>query len=86
MSKARTDFYRQCLLRKGDLSQMTWLPEQFAEVGRYVKLRNRDPRITDPEQEWSDGWRVETSSTPVAAAYVEAHERDFMSQRLARDR
>lgn len=37
MSKNR--MYCQCVLRKGDNIQVSWIPEKFAEVGRVLRLK-----------------------------------------------
>ena len=43
--------YRQCKLEKGSKMLVTWIPEPYAVVGEYLKLRN-------DEYEWVDGWKV----------------------------
>jgi hypothetical protein len=52
---ARHVFYRQCRLAKrtatGELQQVSWIPDQFAVVGKALKLR------TDVDS-WDDGWVV----------------------------
>lgn len=53
--------YFQCGLRReagGVVSvQTSYLPEQFAETGRFVSLRN-------VRGEWEDGWRVVAGRLP----------------------
>jgi hypothetical protein len=57
MSKAT--YFRQCRLVKkiqaGTRHQTSWLPEQFAQVGKVLKLR-------DDGGVWEDGWQVEAVS------------------------
>lgn len=47
-------FSRQCCLEKeyksGTINQVSWIPEQFAKIGKTLKLLNRDT--------WEDGWKV----------------------------
>jgi hypothetical protein len=50
----KTIYYRQChLVRKappGEFHQTSWIPEQFAVLGKALKLRQ--------DAEWVDGWMV----------------------------
>lgn len=52
---AKVVHYRQCRLvrpvQSGEQVVVSWIPDQFAEVDRVVKLR-------DDAGEWTDGWRV----------------------------
>lgn len=34
--------YRQCLLGRGTTKQVAFIPEHFAHVGKYLKLRGQD--------------------------------------------
>jgi hypothetical protein len=56
--------YRQCLLIKGIAQQMAWIPEKFAEVGKYVRLHD------------DDGWRIEQAYMSAPEEYVMAHRDD----------
>ena len=47
----RTEYYRQCILQKGSKIQTVWIPEKFAVVDTFIKLK------TD------DGWKVKAVST-----------------------
>ena len=40
----------QCVLRRGSSVQTSWLPRQFAKVGKTLRLKERG--------EWQDGWKV----------------------------
>lgn len=42
--------YRQCKLVKGNVNQVTWLPTQFAKVGKNLSLLE--------DEQWNDGWKV----------------------------
>ncbi|QEL20078.1 hypothetical protein [Limnoglobus roseus] len=48
-------FYRQCRLVKdmgqSQCVQVSWIPDQFAELGRTLKLRDED-------KNWENGWVV----------------------------
>jgi hypothetical protein len=58
-------YYRFCRLRKGTLQQRTWIPEEYAVAGRTLKIRDAALGHDDlfHEQEWDDGWVVDTVGT-----------------------
>ena len=80
MSKTR--FYHQCVLtRQNDSSfsaRVSWIPEEFAILGRVVKLKAEDGI-------WVDGWKVGEVGARQEAAYVENHAMDHRRQRQASD-
>lgn len=51
--------YKQCFMRRktqtGHEDQVAWIPEEFAEKGRVLKIRDRGT-------EWEDGWKVITTA------------------------
>lgn len=51
-----TTQYRQCDLRKktatGEIRQVSYIPSEFAVVGKILKLRSPD------DGEWTNGWKV----------------------------
>ena len=47
----KKQLYSQCLLKKGNIEQTSWIPEKFAHVGKILKLKNEDDK-------WSNGWIV----------------------------
>jgi hypothetical protein len=71
--------HTQCLLRKGNQEQVSWIPSQFAIEGSYVKLRSRG-------SEWDDGWRVMSVWTTMASSEIDERSRDYKHQREASDR
>lgn len=48
------EWYRQCNLEKklpnGTLNQVSYIPEQFAKLGKYLKLKEGEL--------WENGWMV----------------------------
>lgn len=48
--------YRQCALQKGDSHHMAWIPEQFAVVGKFIKIKE------------DDGWEVKFVSDGTRTA------------------
>ncbi len=63
----------QCKLRKGDTYTTSWLPQKFANVGKYVKLKN------------IDGWLVESVGPPMCSSIVLERSQDYKHQRKASD-
>jgi hypothetical protein len=52
------DHYRQCVLRKGNRSQVSWIPARFASIGQTLKLKREDGT-------WNNGWVVMSVSAAV---------------------
>ena len=46
------EFYKQCVLSKGSVQTVTWIPEKFAKKNKVLKIREHG--------EWDDGWKVES--------------------------
>jgi hypothetical protein len=75
---AKETLYQQCkLVHPGqNKHQTSWIPSQFAVVGKVLKLKNDD-------DEWEDGWVVESAGTrrltndqlPSWSQVVRAHRR-----------
>lgn len=71
-------YYRQCTLTMKDgpmtAVQVAWIPEEFATVGKYLKIKEQD------------GWRVEeVGSHRQSEDYIQDHERDFLGHRKRTD-
>ena len=73
-------YYRQCTLTYQDPDypvmgeQVAWIPEEFAIIGKYIKIKDQD------------GWRVKTvGSRRQSEDYVQDHERDFLGHRKRTD-
>lgn len=57
---------------------MTWLPEEFADAGRALRLKYAGV--------WEDGWTViAVYRLRVSEEYISEHSRDFLHQREASD-
>lgn len=80
MSKIK--FYHQCVLSRQNASSVStlvsWIPEDFATIGRAVKLKSEDGT-------WVEGWKVREVGSRQEAAYVENHAMDHRRQRKASD-
>ena len=71
-------FYKQCTLKRGTQGDVRWIPEKFAVVGKYIKVK------VDGVEE--DGWLVvEAGTNRVDGAYLKEHERNYLTQREASD-
>jgi len=77
-----TDFMRQCEMERArpDGSRETttsFIPEEFAQVGRYLKLKDND--------QWVDGWKVVSVGARRSKKESNDRSRDFLRQRKASD-
>lgn len=61
--------YVQCKLRKQDKTQIAWIPNKFAMVGAFVRLKNGD--------HWEGGWEVVQTYASQNQEFREQHERDY---------
>ncbi len=57
--------YRHCKLLNGNVHQTSWIPEEFAVVGKILVLK--DP-IT---KKWENGWEIVSASGMETSLYVE---------------
>ena len=42
--------YQQCYLEKGNVSQTAYIPQKFAKIGMFLKIKRHS--------EWENGWVV----------------------------
>ena len=72
---------RQCEMRKsshnGNTHLVSWIPEKFAEIGRYIKLKNNGV--------WTDGHEVIAIGYRGRSEEVIKRSMDYKSQREASD-
>lgn len=71
-------FYRQCELRKKNSIQITWIPEEFAKKGKYIKL-------LQDNNTWDDGWQVTEVGVREEDKIVAERSQDYKHQRKASD-
>lgn len=71
--------YWQCELKKAGVTVMSWLPQNIAQKGTYVKLLR--------DGIWSNGWRIEEVYRGAALDQEEIDKRnqDYKHQRKASD-
>jgi hypothetical protein len=54
-----------------------WIPEKFAKIGKYIKIKENDI--------WDNGWEVIEVWAKKELDSIEDKERDFLKQRKASD-
>ena len=66
--------YCQCILKKDDppgyLQMVSWIPQQYAQIGKVIKLKNND------DDTWNDGWTVIANSDPISEEKLANYHRD----------
>ena len=66
--------YRQCELRRKDTMDVAWIPEEFARIGKWLRIRGEN------------AWQVvRVGENRKSQQYLLEHERDWMYQREASD-
>lgn len=67
----------QCTLKNGTMYTVSWIPEKFAKVGKFVKLKDLE--------EWQDGWEVVEVGIKKDSKEVQKRSVDYRHQRKASD-
>jgi len=57
--------YRQCELEKGNKKMISWVPERFAILNKFLRIGD------------DDGWRVVTVHASESEDVVKSRERDY---------
>lgn len=71
-------FFKQCILKKTNQTQVAWLPEIFAKVGKYVEL--------EINKKWEDGWKIiNVAQTRMSGQQVSEQSQEYKHQRKASD-
>lgn len=63
------NYHRQCILKKGTTITVSWIPEEFAEKGKEVDLKN--------EGVWEKGWVVSEVGTRLPTHFVIDRSQDY---------
>lgn len=75
------EWHRQCTLEKptegGVMRQVSWIPEKFATLGKYLRLLENDV--------WENGWKVAMVGGRKPSAEVNVRSRDHLKQRTGSD-
>jgi hypothetical protein len=68
------DYYKQCTMKKGLGVQTAWIPEEFAKVGKYLRIED------------DNGWEVISAGTHrMSGQYLVDHEREYLRHRKVTD-
>lgn len=75
-------FSRQCALERplasgGKQIQISWIPEEFAKIGKFLKLREGDV--------WENGWQVASIGGRQSRQQRIDRSRDHIIQRKGSD-
>lgn len=66
---AKDILFSQCKLRRGEASQITWIPQRYAKKGKPLRLKDGGV--------WEDGWVVDevysSETEEVVRALARAH-------------
>lgn len=67
-------YYKQCTMTKNETSQVAWIPEEFAKVGKFLRLED------------DNGWEVTSVGTHrLNGQYIMDHEREYLRHRRVTD-
>jgi hypothetical protein len=76
----KTKTMTQCRLERGSAVQVSWIPSEFAEPARVIKLwEDRNGGY------WSENWVVARVYDTLPAKVIADRERDFKTHRRATD-
>jgi len=64
--------YKQCLLKKGTKTCVSWIPAKFAKVGKVLRLKD------------DDGWVVQEIWSTAPEDYVKGRSRDHEQWAIGR--
>lgn len=56
------NYYKQCDLKKGNITQTSYIPEKFAVAGAVLKIKQNG--------QWDDGWVVESVHARVDEDFI----------------
>lgn len=70
--------YTQCVLAKGVSITTSFIPSNFAQIGRILRLKDSDGT-------WTDGWVVESCGAVSSEEDVFLYERIHLQQRKVSD-
>ena len=71
--------YIQCALTRKNYNHMAWIPERFAKVGKFIKIKKQDDT-------WEDGWEVMScSDTKRTAKEADDASQLYKKTRIASD-
>lgn len=72
--------YVQCQLQNKSRNQVSWIPEEFAKIGKILELKDYGKK-----KKWSKGWEVISVGIKRSHAYVLDREMNYKKTRKASD-
>ena len=70
--------HMHCVLQRNGSTQVSWIPSEFAQEGRYLKLKENG--------QWTDGWKVvKAYPSVIDSEIIAARSRDYKNHRKATD-
>jgi hypothetical protein len=69
--------HTQCELRRGNFTQVAWIPSEYATVGKYLKLKYNGT--------WNDGWKVEQLGSFQDSDFTRERSQDYKNMRKMTD-
>jgi hypothetical protein len=73
------EYYRQCVLERGNVTTVSYIPESIAKQGQVVKLKQTK------SADWDEGWRVVSVGVRMDWGEVNERSRDYEHHRNATD-
>ena len=72
-------YFKQCLLQKGNGFQHAWIPEKFAKLNQFVKLKQKD-------KTWDDGWQIINIGSRLPYEIIEVQKDEYRHHRKVTDK
>jgi len=69
--------YTQCLLKKDNSYQISWIPTKYAKCDKVLELKTGG--------KWENGWTVEKTMTTQSSDIVESNSREYRTHRKVTD-
>jgi len=70
-------YHVQCVLNKDNIYQTSWIPEKYAKMGKWLKLKM--------DGKWEDGWQVIERGHRELTENVKKRENDYKRMRTVTD-
>lgn len=76
---SKQTLYVQCVLKKGNSMQTSWIPQRYAKVGKYLKL------FEISTDKWENGWQVISIGVKVSKDALDILSHSHKKTRMASD-
>ena len=75
---AKTNFYKQCTMRRNGAIITAWIPVKFAKKDKFLRLKEQG--------KWENGWKVEkVHDVALPESAVIAHRDSYRDTRVTTD-